>query len=493
MKSTTFCLTFLLFLSFNFAFSQAFVTTWKTDNPGTSADNEITIPTSGSGYDYFVDWGDGNVTANVTGTITHQYLIAGTYEVNIGGSFPRIFFNNTGDREKLISVENWGNNEWASMEGAFYGCTNMQVNASDAPNLAGVTSLKEMFRSCRVLNFDLNNWNVTTIQNLSGMFDVALLFNGNIDNWNVENVEDMSRMFSNALSFNRDIGGWNVGKVENFDGTFENCGQFNQDIGNWNVSSSTTMARMFINNGMFDQNLGGWNVSDVVNMTDMLTGVTLSTVNYDNTLIGWGGLPSLQNNVLFNAGSGNYCLSSSARNILINTFNWSITDAGLDCAPLEFVTIWKTDNPGTSNDDVITIPTFDTGYNYSIDWGDGQMNFEVAGNISHKYDIPGTYTVRILGDFPRIYFNNSGDKDKIISIVQWGKGSWQNMSKAFYGCSNLEGNATDVPNLSNVTDLSYMFAESASFNQDISNWDLSNVTDISHMFNGASSFDRPIG
>ena len=40
-----------------------FVTTWKTDNPG-SASNQLTIPTMGSGYDYWVDWEDVNDFAN---------------------------------------------------------------------------------------------------------------------------------------------------------------------------------------------------------------------------------------------------------------------------------------------------------------------------------------------------------------------------------------------------------------------------------------------
>ncbi len=33
----------------------------------------------------------------------------------------------------------------------------------------------------------------------------------------------------------------------------------------------------------------------------------------------------------------------------------------------EFVTVWKTDNTGSSNSTSITIPTTGTGYNYDVD------------------------------------------------------------------------------------------------------------------------------
>lgn len=39
-----------------------FITTWKTDNPGTSDDNQVTIPTDGGGYNYTVDWGKATLT-----------------------------------------------------------------------------------------------------------------------------------------------------------------------------------------------------------------------------------------------------------------------------------------------------------------------------------------------------------------------------------------------------------------------------------------------
>ena len=53
----------------------------------------------------------------------------------------------------------------------------------------------------------------------------------------------------------------------------------------------------------------------------------------------------------------------------------------------------------------------------------------------------------------------------------------------------------DISNwdVSNVTKMGYMFGSAAEFNQDISNWDVSNVTNMGGMFSSATSFNQPIG
>ena len=84
----------------------------------------ITIPTfTGETYDYTVDWGDGSaVESGQTGNATHTYATAGKYDVSITGTFPRIYFNNTGDKTKILEVKQWGSQPWTSMASAFYGC-----------------------------------------------------------------------------------------------------------------------------------------------------------------------------------------------------------------------------------------------------------------------------------------------------------------------------------------------------------------------------------
>ena len=77
-----------------------FITEWQT----TGAAETITIPTTGGGYNYTVNWGDGTIESGKTGNASHEYAIAGTYDVSISGDFPRIYFNNTGDKTNLTKI-----------------------------------------------------------------------------------------------------------------------------------------------------------------------------------------------------------------------------------------------------------------------------------------------------------------------------------------------------------------------------------------------------
>lgn len=160
--------------------------------------------------------------------------------------------------------------------------------------------------------------------------------------------------------------------------------------------------------------------------------------------------------------------------------------------PASFVTTWKTETDG--EEITIGINFFYT-YNYTVDWGDGTVEelTEADGNPSHVYATAGTYTVAIQGEFPIIDMSVSNDMDKLIGLEQWGNIQWKSFNNAFANCINMVYNATDAPDLSNVTDMNYMFSGATSFNGNLSNWDVSNVTNMRRMFWNASSFNGDIG
>ncbi|MFC4219966.1 BspA family leucine-rich repeat surface protein [Flagellimonas marina] len=165
---------------------------------------------------------------------------------------------------------------------------------------------------------------------------------------------------------------------------------------------------------------------------------------------------------------------------------------------------------------------------FIIDWGDGNVenNPEIVFNedllfpqvyddpglyyLYHEYQTESTYTVALKGDIPYMSLN-------FDTIEQWGAIPWKTFRGVFYE-SDVELNATDAPDLSQVTDMSKAFTDSsiqvpgnigswdvsnvtnmesmfsqASINVNLSNWDVSNVTNMDFMFNLASDFNQNLG
>ena len=161
-----------------------------------------------------------------------------------------------------------------------------------------------------------------------------------------------------------------------------------------------------------------------------------------------------------------------------------------------FRTTWIT------TDGSITIPTFGIGYNYNITWTNltnaGVGNGSVTGRTG-SYFITGlqngsTYEVAITGAFPRFFMNNNPiERTKLRTIAEWGTQVWTSMGRAFFGCSNLTYTATDIPNLSLVTDMDYMFQGCSNFNGNIGNWNTAAVTNMNQMFLNATVFNQDIG
>ncbi|MFY0690212.1 MAG: BspA family leucine-rich repeat surface protein [Cyclobacteriaceae bacterium] len=367
-----------------------FITTWQT----TTASESITIPTTGTGYDYSVNWGDGTVQSGYTGDASYTYASAGTYTVSITGDFPRIYFNGGEegqDKDKIITIEQWGDIQWSSMYRAFRDCDSLQLTANDVPDLSNVTDLYGMFEGTDKFNGDISSWDVSNVTRLTRMFAGAISFNCDLNSWDVSNVTDFGQTFIDADKFNGDITSWDISSAISLYGMFQKTEVFNQDIGNWNTSNVTTMERMFRSSKSFNQDIGDWDVSKVTNMSNFIkenpvfnqdlsawdvSNVTnmnamfdkcyafnqdlgswdissitgngmdwmfnylsgMSQYNYDQTLAGWARLDPGENqipeNITFSAENVFFCESADARQRLIDDYGWNISGDDYACSGL---------------------------------------------------------------------------------------------------------------------------------------------------------------
>ena len=276
----------------------SFVFNVKTDNTGTSNNDQFTLPlvSSFNIITASVDWGDGNtnlISSSAQGEKTHTYSSAGTYTVKMtqttGTVGIRGFkFNNGGDKLKILNVENWGNINF-DQPNVFNGCANLTCTAPDFPFIIGNVS-STLFQSCAaVTSIDVTRWDV------SNMTNIGFLFNG------CTNLSEL------------DPTGWDVSNVTNFNAIFKNCENLDISLGNWDISSATNLK-----NTWADQ--PGSKV------------VGISTANYDDTLIKWAAAAGTPNSLTTDFGDAKYTgtlgtLASSSRATLIQK-GWTITDGG---------------------------------------------------------------------------------------------------------------------------------------------------------------------
>ena len=257
-----------------------FVTTWRV----AANDKTITIPVGGATGTYTIHWGDGTNSTDVSGDQSHTYESAGDYTVRISGDFTRIHLgSDSTNAQKLKSIDQWGSTQWSSMESAFIDASNMIYNATDSPDLSGVSDMSGMFRGASSFNGSLSGWDTSSVTFMHHMFRDATSFNGDISGWDVSNVITMYYMFHGASSFNGDISSWDTSSVTDMSNMFFGASSFNGDISAWDVSRVTTMSDMFRGASSFNGDLSGWDTSSVTNMASMFS----SASSFNGDLSDW--------------------------------------------------------------------------------------------------------------------------------------------------------------------------------------------------------------
>ena len=175
---------------------------------GTSAANQFTIPINTGTFNYDISTDDGYSATGVTGAHTITFPSGkGIHNVVITGTFPGMKFSNAGDKLKILTIDNWGiyGVGSTSQRFAFWGCSNLVVNATDTGDFSQVsnfqrfcfgmntttfplidfssaTNLADLFRSTPITTFPANAFDNTAGNQYSNAFTTTNLTQQSIDN-----------------------------------------------------------------------------------------------------------------------------------------------------------------------------------------------------------------------------------------------------------------------------------------------------------------------
>jgi len=100
-------------------------------------------------------------------------------------------------------------------------------------------------------------------------------------------------------------------------------------IANWDFGNVAGFFNGVANATSWNEDISGWDVTSCTNFTGAFFNTSMSQANYDALLISWAA-QSVQSFVTFDtpaqytAGGA----AEAARNTLVNTYSWSITDGG---------------------------------------------------------------------------------------------------------------------------------------------------------------------
>ena len=271
-----------------------------------SAINTMIIPTNGEGYDFSIDWGDGTIEdiSGTSPTVSHIYNTGGEYKIDITGTFPKIYFNNIGDKLKVLEVLNFGDygTGISDQQNAFHGCGNL-ISISGYSNGINTSLVNgyQMFNLCGSLTSMSNNITFENLETGSRMFRQCGL-DSLSENINLSKLTLASAMFANN----------NISELPEF----------------IHLISIVDGSGMFVNCSITSI-LGIVTLSNLSNGSTMFLGNTINTEDYSNLLIRMEA-NNVNTGVSFHGGHSKYNLAGQeAKNALLAR-GWTIEDGGLE-------------------------------------------------------------------------------------------------------------------------------------------------------------------
>ena len=406
-------------------------------------------------------------TANVVDMWYMLYNCSSMQELNLSGwNFSKVSNRYISDmwasKLKKVNLTN-AIFSW-SMEKAFYNLTNLEEIKLDWVNVSNVTDMNWLFRWCSSLTWlDLSSFDTSKVSNMSDMFrSCRNLEDLDLSSWDTSNLVNVSSMFSDCERLKElNLSGWDFSNIWSSRKSHVSLWYSVEKLNMTNAKFSWSIDYAFdYSCGIKEINLWWVDTSKVTSMRGVfywcskLTGLDLSSWNTSNVTNMWN---------MFQ-----WCTSLESLNMSWWVFNdniypsglrawWFMWDAPLKKLNLTNAKLWK---------------------NY---W-----SFEYSSELEEIL-LDWVDTSQIT-DMSRMFYGCSNLT--WLDLSDFDTSNVSSMADMFWVLPNLTSLNLSGRDTSNVTNMSWMFASCSSLSWlDLSNFDTSNVTDMSYMFTSSNKIE----
>ena len=237
-------------------------------------------------------------------------------------------------------------------------------------------------------------------------------------------------------------------------------------IGLWNVGRITNMDSVFMSQYTFNEDISAWDVSNVTTMANMFRDATA----FNQDISSWDvSKVTNMDRMFFNANAFNTPLCSVI---------WETVEGNLDVSQTNMFTGADTDAGFVCDE-----------YNANRALLQSDL-FACIGACPTQLLGVGAET-KCTGECSGVDCWRTGDGSGCVDLDAWDVSNVTDMRYLFYNARAFNQDLSSW-NVSQVTNMKNMFNAAYDFNQDISAWDVGRVTNMRSMFNAASSFNQDI-